>query len=156
MRRGAFLVTVAALAVVALVACDSRKVYDQYARTPLSGWEKNDTLVYNVPPVAMTGAYEMRLGLRIVNHYPFTAIALVVEQQIFPADTTLRDTIHCQLANERGDFIGCGINCYQYSFHVADVLLQRGDSAKISVRHNMKREILPGISNIGITLTKQH
>jgi gliding motility-associated lipoprotein GldH len=57
--------------------------------------------------------------------------------------------------NTRGNTRGQGINYYQYNFHIADVALIEGDSLRISIRHDMKREILPGISDIGIIMTKK-
>jgi hypothetical protein len=34
------------------------------------------------------------------------------------------------------------------------MMLNKGDSLEIKIRHDMKREILPGISDIGIMLNK--
>ena len=50
---------------------------------------------------------------------------------------------------------GHGISTYQYNFHLTTLTLNEGDSLHIAVRHNMKREILPGISDIGIRLSQQ-
>ncbi|MFQ9996553.1 MAG: gliding motility lipoprotein GldH, partial [Hoylesella buccalis] len=43
----------------------------------------------------------------------------------------------------------------QYAFDITSMDLHEGDSLHISVRHDMKREILPGISNVGVSLTKR-
>ena len=43
---------------------------------------------------------------------------------------------------------------YQYQVPVNDITLQQGDSLHICVRHDMKREILPGISDVGIKMTR--
>jgi hypothetical protein len=38
---------------------------------------------------------------------------------------------------------------------VRQLQLQEGDSLHVVVRHNMKREILPGIFDVGIKLLKE-
>ncbi len=65
------------------------------------------------------------------------------------------DTLNCALIGANGVPKGQGIGYYQYAFDITSMDLQEGDSLHISVRHDMKREILPGISNVGVSLTKQ-
>ena len=48
----------------ALTSCNKGVVYDQYNHTPLYGWEKNDTLVFDVSPLAQGGHYRQEIGLR--------------------------------------------------------------------------------------------
>lgn len=138
-----------------LTACNSRKVYDQYDHTPISGWEKNDTLTFDIGKQADSGRYDMNLGLRINNTYPFIGLTLIVEQTVFPGKATHSDTLNCKLTDRYGRFMGHGVSYYQYHFKVNELSLQQGDSLHITVRHDMKREILPGISDIGISLKKQ-
>ena len=120
------------VATIAFSACNHAKVYDEYAHTPIAGWEKNDTLSFEIPPMAATGYYRQSLGLRTTGAYPFTALTLIVNQTIYPANKGKRiektDTLLCQLI--------------------------RGDSIHIAIRHDMKREILPGVSDIGVKITK--
>ena len=40
-----------------MAACNGGMVYDRYTNTPVSGWEKNDTLYYSVPAVKSGGTY---------------------------------------------------------------------------------------------------
>jgi gliding motility-associated lipoprotein GldH len=44
-----------------LVSCTGNKVYDHYEQTPTTGWEKNDTLTFGVPPLAVDGLYAIDL-----------------------------------------------------------------------------------------------
>ena len=67
----------------------------------------------------------------------------------------IRYTLPCRLMNKRGNTQGQGINYYQYDFIVADVPLNAGDSLRIGIRHDMKREILPGLSDLGIIIRKK-
>lgn len=141
--------------VALLSSCTNGLVYDQYHHTPLAGWEKNDTLFFDVARLQEAGLYTTDLGLRINGSYPFTGLTLIVTQTILPQRQTRRDTVNCELMTSRGTIKGQGLSYYQYTYHVASLKLQKGDSLHVSVRHDMKREILPGISDVGIQLSSR-
>ena len=138
-----------------LSSCKDNLVYDQYIHTPISGWEKNDTLSFDIAPFDSTGAYEEQLGLRITGAYPFMSLTLIVEQSIYPNKSKKDkiekvDTIQCNLIDNNGITRGQGISYYQYNFPINIYQFHKNDSIHITIRHDMKREILPGISDIGI------
>ena len=135
-----------------LGACSGGTVYDQYDHTPLSGWEKNDTLQFNIPAAKERAVAQREVELRVTGAYPFQSICLIVEQTTLPSHIFRRDTITCTLMSPTGDIKGKGISLYQYRFPMSDISLNEGDSLSITIRHNMKREILPGITDIGIHL----
>lgn len=158
MRRNFFHSLVPVLAVLMTAAwssCSTDTVYYTYAHTPLSGWEKNDTLTFRVPRLAADGVYSQQLGLRMTNAFPFTSISLIVEQTVLPRGKVLTDTVKCAITDARGNFLGDGVSSYQYLFPVREVSLRRGDSLSVRIRHNMKREILPGVSDIGLKIEEK-
>lgn len=136
----------------AVLSCNRKTIYDHYEPTPISGWEKNDTLIFDISPVEADGNYKQEIGLRINGVYPFTKLCLIIDQTILPANMTLSDTLYCRLFSDDGTVKGRGVSWYQYKFHLTDVRLTRGDSLHIRIRHNMRREILPGISDVGIRM----
>ena len=145
------LITVA----TALVSCNRKMVYDHYEHTPLTGWEKNDTLIFHVPVFAEEGEYSEELGLRIADNYPFTTICIIVDNTILSKDNklgakTMSDTITCSLFDADGSIKGKGVSLFQYNSHIKDLSIEKGDSIEVRVRHNMKREILHGIMDIGV------
>ncbi len=133
-------------------ACTGNKVYDRYVHTPVAGWEKNDTLVFCLSPMAKAGQYEADLGLRITTDYPFMGLTLIVDQMICPSNVHHVDTLSCKLIDERGNSLGVGLSYYQYHFPISTISLREADSIVVRIRHDMKREILPGISDIGYQL----
>ena len=141
------------LMVLTLTACKRQTVYNHYEHTPLSGWEKNDTLVFDVPAMTQDGRYVEEVGLRINGDYPFTGLSLIVKQTVHPSMETKSDTLNCKLIDQQGVAKGRGVSHYQYLFHLTTLELKKDDRLHIDIRHNMKREILPGISDIGICLT---
>ena len=133
-------------------SCATDTVYYSYAHTPVAGWEKNDTLTFNIPGMAAPGTYGQQVGLRMTSAFPFTSISLIVEQRIMPRGKVLTDTIKCPITDIRGNFLGDGISSFQYMFPLREVTLNKKDSIHVSIRHNMKREILPGVSDIGLKM----
>ena len=149
-RRTAWLLST--LLLLAFTSCKDGVVYSSYEHTALAGWERNDTLPFNIVPLADDGTYALDLGLRTSAGYPFRSVTLIVEQKVLPRNITTCDTVTCELTDDKGKVRGNGISNYQYVFHVSDRHYHKGDSLHISVRHDMKREILPGITDVGITL----
>ena len=135
-----------------ITSCDRLPIYSHYEPTPTSGWEKNDTICFGIPPVKATGYYKEELGLRISDAYPFQGLCLIVQQTVLPSGYRHNDTLNCKLIDKKGTVKGTGINHYQYTFHVNTIRLVEGDSLHILVKHNMKREIMPGVTDIGIRI----
>ena len=137
-----------------LTACNRNTIYSHYESTSLEGWERSDTLFFEDIVVKATADYKEELGLRINDEFPFMSLFLVVEQHIRPMNTYRTDTVSCRLIDQNGYVKGRGLSYYQYNFHLTTLHLNAGDTLDIRVRHNMKREILPGIANIGMTISK--
>ena len=142
----------AVAAAMVLSACDNGVVYDKFKATPTEGWEKNDTMIYGVKRLSRGGVYRQEVGLRITREFPFTGVSLLVERTIEPGHTVTVDTLNCRLYDDKGNVKGRGITRFQYSFVLSDVEMRKGDSLTVRIRHLMKREILPGITDIGFRL----
>ncbi len=150
--RCLYILSVAVVGAVMLSACGDCRVYSRFVAAPVDGMEKNDTAVFDVPPVPASDRYRQEIGLRITAAYPFTNLCLQVEQTVEPGRRVRVDTLDCRLYDADGNVLGRGISMFQYSFILADVTLQKGDSLHVCVRHVMKREILPGIADIGFSM----
>ena len=91
-----------------------------------------------------------------IANYPFTTLTLVVDRMLYPSMAISRDTVTCSLVDRRGRRQGTGgISYFQYQQRLRDVQVKAGDSLVVYVRHYMKREMLPGISDVGILLQQQ-
>lgn len=138
-----------------LASCSGGTVYDHYNHTSVSGWDRGEVLSYEVPRLNKTSKYATMLGLRVSESYPFQSLTLIVEQTVLPEKKMKRDTVNCQIFDSQGKIKGQGINYFQYHFLVSEADLKQGDSLHITVRHDMRREIIPGIADIGIQLSRQ-
>ena len=136
------------------VACIGDKVYDHYEQVPVNGWDKNDVISYEIPPVDTDGLYDINLGLRTTGIYPFMSLSLVIQTEIV-GRKTMTEKLLCHLVDHHGHAEGQGVSYYQYDYHLSTLQLKQGDSLHISVHHNMMREMLPGISDMGIRLFRK-
>ena len=59
------------------------------------------------------------------------------------------------LYDETGKERGNGISRFQNVIPLTDIQLEKGDSLRICITHNMRREMMTGISDIGFILTKK-
>ncbi len=137
---------------VLMASCSKRPLYTHYEHVPIDGWEKNDILSFDIPPVKESGYYRQDMCLRVMNSFPFLSLNLVVKQTVLPSGYIHTDTVSCSVYDRQGNAKGPGVSYYQYKFHFNTIKLLKGDSLHISVKHNMKREIMPGVSDIGIQM----
>jgi len=141
-------------AVLLVVGCKQKTVYHNYEHTATTGWEKNDTLFFYVPAAQQSGELSEEVELRTTNNYPFLSVSLIITRTTFPNKLSQTDTLYCTLADENGNIQGRGVNYYQHRFHLSNFYINKGDSSVIAIRHNMKRETLPGIIDVGVRLIK--
>ena len=142
------------LVVLALAGCTTRGYrYSHYETIGSLGWEREDTLYFIPKPVQHYGTYTEELGLRTTSLYPFMQLSIIVSQEAKPSGFCRTDTIEAQLTDDDGLVTGEGINHYQYLFSLPAVTLAAGDTLRVSVRHDMLRSPLVGVTDVGFSLT---
>ena len=144
-----------AMALTWLTSCLRQTVYYHYEHTPITGWEKNDVLEYSVAPMTDDCTLREEVMMRANRLYPFQTLTVVLEQEVLPRGLVRRDTLNISIFDKQGIEKGRGTSLYSFMNHLTDLQLARGDSLHILLHHNMKREILPGIADVGIMLRKQ-
>lgn len=149
---GTLLLTVA----WSMTSCSRQQtVYANYAPIDDTTWEKTDTVTFDVPPVKAAGTYQEKLGLRLADDFPFLALSMDIEIQVQPKGILHRGQHKFSVIDQGGNPKGKGLSLQQYTFDLGDLELEEGDSLHISMAHNMKREILPGVVDLGIILIKK-
>ena len=109
-------------------------------------------LTYDIDTVRQAGTYNLDVGVRTTNAFPYKKLWLVVEQHFTNPAMSRADTLACSFVNEEEDRNGKGTNTYQYTFSLGKIKLERQQTGKISIRHIMRREMIPGVSDIGINI----
>jgi len=150
------LVPLFVLLLLIVVGCGQRRVETYCFRaTPVDGWETTDSLVFPIDTVQQAGRYRLSIGVRTsaANPYPFQTLALSITTRL-QGRKAQRDTALCSLTDKDGDVNGQGVSLYQYVFPVDELHLEKGQTGTITVQHLMRRNLLPGVANVGIRLDR--
>lgn len=140
-----------------LAACQSNTVYHSYQPIPVDGWAKSDTLVYALPASVPAGEYELEIGIRYQDSYPYRNIWLEISHNTQDTLQYATDTVQLFLADELGNKIGNGPGgLYQCSlpYKSGFLLKQEGNIRTLRIVQIMKDNPLKGISDIGIQISK--
>ena len=71
------------------------------------GWQSEDAAVFEWQVVDTLERYDFFVDLRHDQQYPFSNIYLFVDFT-FPNGRMLKDTLSCELADDRGNWLGSG------------------------------------------------
>ena len=156
-RRACFEAAVAvAVATLFAVSCGGDVVYSRYSDVAIDGWRRGDTMTFVVPPMPQFADCEAFLGMRVSYEYPYSNVALVVEQQSVESGRTLRvDTVECLIAAEVDVLRGKGISLYHHAEPLRLAPELRSDTTRVRVWHAMRRTSLVGIADVGITILRR-
>ena len=146
--------------IMSATSCSDPRTYDQYKSVSLQGWQRNDTLTFDIPR-QWEGNYQLDLCLRAAQTYPYRNLSVIIERKVIyfrqrkKLEKTYNDTVNCEVINVRGTLVGHkGITSTEILQAVTSFRLNRNDSLQVKIHHIMNRESLPGISDVGIRLLK--
>ena len=146
------------IVVIIVTACNDARTCDSYKSLPS---KRNDTVTFNIP-CQEEGMYNMDLGIRAFQSYPYKSITLIIERTVIhkqkkkQTSNSYQDTVICNIINDDGRLVGKrGITTSEIEQRIALFPLQNHDSLHVSVRPIMSKEQLPGISDVGIQIVKR-
>ena len=140
-----------------LTACNENTVYHSYQSLPDEGWEKRDTLSFQIP-ITDSIPTTLRLFAEVRNRieYPYHDLHLFISQNLQDSTVWRTDTIVFSLADSTGRWTGHGWgSIYQSETFIKSVLPLRSGNYTIKVINGMKDEKLQGLSDVGIRIEKQ-
>lgn len=98
---------------------------------------------------------DVNLSLRVNHRFPYRDLSLIVCYETYPSGNVDPDTVQIHVLNEKGQPIGrMGITSASISAKVKELNLRDGDSLYVTVHHNMRRDQLTGVSDVGLQLVK--
>ncbi len=148
-----------------LVSCSEKPDFGTYHSVPYSGWNKADSVVFEVdtlPP----GLYDIVLGVRssVAQNYPYRNLDLQVCQLWTGKPDTLGhayalrcDTVLTLLPYDReGEPKGEGLSLHDYEMPVGTTCITDSAAARITVTHCMRSDTISGLSEVGIILRRKN
>lgn len=134
-----------------LSGCMDRTVFHHCQSVPQCVWQQEDTLLFRPDTLAPGQPYTLQVQARILQDYPYRQLQILVEHNL--EKEPCADTLLLQITDTAGVMLGRQIFLHQVhtATHTFTPQQSRG---WIRIRHLMRREALPGISDIGIRLQK--
>ncbi len=155
-----------------LVSCNNETVYHKFVNIEEGEWTKQNKFTFEAgsfdSDITVEESVELRLWAR---DYPYGNISILVEQTLFPAKTKTVDTLTYVFSRRQGDKetgrqgdketrrqgdretrSPDGPAFFQVSMPLKTLSLHKGDSLSVTLRHNMKRIVLPGVVDVGVKL----
>lgn len=142
------------MAILLLASCDKDTILHSYQPLTDNCWDRRDTITFDLPEQTQDDNCSMLIGLRLTNHFPYRQLIMLVEQDLCHPAVHKSDTIFYNLANEAGDFTEGGGNYFQIETQGLHMNLKKGQTGRISIRHLMNRESLPGVTDVGIHIIR--
>lgn len=139
-------------------SCSLDVKFSKYSPISSDGWNIDDTLKFSTDTLREGGRYGFTCGVRTRRAYPYQELVLKVERKVY-RDSLLvlhkLEKVTCPIVTTEGDFTGDGVATKLHESQLRDFIMQTGDSVEISIYHQMTRETLPGIVDIGVTMEKR-
>ncbi len=158
-RKAKSLLTANAILLAAglLASCQPDCLYHSFQTFGEEGWNKSDTLVFDLSKETIEeGDYDLQVELRNTPELKFKDLWLVVYANNADSLQFESDTLQCRLVNDKGRYVGSGLNrYYQTTHHVKTLHLSKRHDVRIKLAHYMKKGRLTGIHDAGIRLTKK-
>jgi gliding motility-associated lipoprotein GldH len=120
-----------------------------------SGWHSEEAINFEWEVTDTLQAYDFYVDLRHNQDYPFSNLYLFLEFN-FPNGKIARDTLGCDLADERGQWYGSGFGNlvdHRIGFRQETTFPLKG-SYRMTLRHAMRTDPLPGITDVGFRLER--
>lgn len=167
-RRSKTYIIILFTVALTLMSCNRNTIFHHFSHTDVDGWLRADTLHFPVSDIHAPASYSEDVSLRITDAYPYTSLTFIVEQKVFPPKshyvapanssagvsyTTLRDTLTIDLVHRDGRVVSRGVTYYTYTHPIRSLDVIEGDSLHISIFHCMSCDTLPGVSDVGVSLS---
>lgn len=138
---------------LSLVSCTTDTLFHSYKPLPEEGWDRCDTIHFDLPKAEKDIDGTLFIGLRIKANIAYQDIVLAVEQRFDEPVAFRCDTVRYPLTDAEGFALSPGINYHQYETQHLPFHLTKGQSSSVRIHHLMNHEVIPDITELGIKLT---
>ena len=149
------------IAVITLVACDSKHVLDEYKTIP-NTWKRDAVINFNFKAPDTISTYDLFVNIRNNNAYEFSNLFLIVDLTS-PNNNKTIDTLEYEMTTPRGEWLGSGFSeikenklWYKERFH-----FDEEGEYKVNITHAIRKNgatngvnELKGITDVGFRIEK--
>ncbi|EPT32825.1 gliding motility-associated lipoprotein GldH [Bacteroidetes bacterium oral taxon 272 str. F0290] len=139
----------------AFLACQKEVAYHLYQPIPSTGWARNDTLTFTLPPTLPAGNYAVEIGIRNKNDYRYRDLWIYVGRYLGDSNHYESEKVHLYVADKTGKWKGSGTSgLYQFTVpYLKEIKIGEGETKRtFSIASCMQDERLTGLSDIGLRI----
>ena len=137
-----------------LSACLNKNTYTDFHSLKNGEWNKDSICHFEVSISDTINPHQIFINTRNNDLYPYQNIWLFVDIKT-PLGNIRKDTIGFYLADDFGKWLGKGINVYKLEIPYEEYFIFRQSGTySFSIRQGMRDDVLKGMNEIGIKLTK--
>ena len=137
-----------------LSACINQNTYTDFHSFKNGEWNKDSIYHFEVNISDTINPHQIFVETRNNNLYPYRNIWLFIKLET-PSGSVRKDTIGFDLADDYGEWLGKGINIYKLErLYEESFVFRQPGIYTFSIRQGMRDDVLKGINEIGIKLTK--
>jgi len=140
---------------LSLVSCDKNRVFETNIEMPSYEWNKDSVLLFHVDIVDTISSHNIYLNVRNTSQYAYQNL-FVFLQTTSPTGLSLRDTLECYLADDRGKWLGSGWgDIYDNRFiYKRNIRFPVSGNYTFKVIQGMRSNQLKYITDVGIRIEK--
>lgn len=117
------------------------------------GWNVRDTIRIPVPAVPADADYRLSVGMRVTNAFSWEGVWVEAELVVDTPHVRHADTLFVRVYDGQARPLAEGVNLLQVEVPAPkSVHLRRGQKGSLRLRHLMRRETLPFITDVGVAL----
>lgn len=136
-----------------LAACRPDVIFHSFHSVSPAGWERNDTLRFDVFLPDSAASYSLCVELRHRVSYPYCELPVVLTLTNDSLSTPFQDTVQLAVADDQGRWFGRGwgdLRTVASSF----LSLPAGvkDSCRLTLTNLLPDSILSGVNDIGVKI----
>ena len=134
-------------------ACGNNATFSGHEALPSDGWNASESAVFEWQIQDTLTEHDFFIDLRHDQTFPYSNVYLFVDFT-FPNGKSLRDTVACTLADDRGRWLGSGwgnLVDHRIGFKRKTSFPIAGDYS-IQITHGMRLDPLPGMRDVGFRL----
>ena len=135
-----------------IASCIDGIYFHSYKPLPEEGWERRDTICFDLPQADQDFNGTLTIGLRTKAYIGMQDIVLAVEQLNDSAEVCRRDTIRYPLTDTKGDALAKGVNHHQYETEQLPISMKKGQGGFVRIHHLMRNEMVQGFTELGIKI----
>lgn len=143
------------LGLICLISCGDLPISNSTVEINPDGWFAIESASFEWDILDLDLKYDAFVDIRHNSDYPYSNLYLFLDFT-FPNGNQRRDTLACQLADERGRWYGSGIGDiidHRVAFQ-EDFEFPLDGKYRLKVAHGMRQDPLSGVTDIGFRLEK--